>query len=60
MLREIPIRVSFYSSSVNTDKSGSVKNCHLIGPELLALGTTGLPGERLLGVNLIKYIGEKI
>ena len=29
-----------------------MQNYHLTGPELLALGTNGLPGERLLGVNL--------
>ena len=32
---------------------GSDKNVYLSGPELLALGTTGLPGDRLLGVNLL-------
>ena len=29
------------------------KNVYLKGPELLALGTTGLTGDRLLGVNLL-------
>ena len=50
MLKEITIRLLLkkylYKKLVN------VQNYHLTGPELLALGTTGLPGERLLGVNL--------
>ena len=34
------------------------KNVYLKGPELLALGTTGLTGDRLLGVNLLGIDGS--
>ena len=55
MLKEVSIRLSLLQVLLMEIKfTARVKKCHLMGPELLALDTTGLPGERLLGVNLIQ------